>query len=120
VHKGCGCLALRLRVLCDTHGATCSLELALLGRVHEHSLTAFDAYSRVSKHVHVSSTPQTECAGPDSHTPTHLAVPLKGQYVCRHPVQEPAVVRDDQRAASKVEDRLLKTPLGGRGGGQMG
>ena len=40
--------------------------------------------------------------------PDHLAVALESQHVGRDAVQEPAVVRDDQDAAGKLQQRLLE------------
>src|SRR5437763_11914906 len=45
---------------------------------------------------------------PRAFEPRRLAVALEGEDVRRNPVEEPAVVGDDHRAAGEVEQRLLE------------
>ena len=42
--------------------------------------------------------------------PDHLAVSLEGQHVRRDAIEEPAVVADDDGAASEIEQRLFECP----------
>src|SRR5437763_10371507 len=46
--------------------------------------------------------------GPRALEPRHLALALEGEDVSRDAVEEPAVVRDHDRAAGEVEQRLLE------------
>ena len=42
--------------------------------------------------------------------PDHLAISLEGEDMRSDPIQEPTVMGDNDRAAGKIEQRLLQRP----------
>ena len=45
-----------------------------------------------------------------SFAPDRFAIPFERQNVRRDPVQEPAIVADDDRAAAEVQERIFQGP----------